>query len=908
MSQLQYLDFELVIQKEGSQYQARVVRSPVGEAHHTFGLPFSDLELENFVLRLGATSRGRRRIRSPEMQLARQFGSRLFEAVFRGDVRASFVSGQNEAERRGCGLRLKLRLDAPELINVPWEYLYDESLGRFLSLFEETPIVRYMDMRGSIVPLRVDPPLSVLVMLSRPSDHQTLDVEREKENLESALSELIQAGILTVTVMETATLPALADALLRERYHIFHYIGHGGFDERSQDGVLVLEDAWGRGHLASGERMAVLLGNHPTLRLVLLNACEGARTSRDDPFAGTATTLLRTGGLPAVVAMQFTITDEAAITFARGFYTALSVGRPVDAAVSHARLAIFAGDNDVEWGTPVLYMRAPDGRIFDVASLTPEVRAARRRAAEAARAEREAAKRRAREQQEARLAELYERATGLLAQRDWEGAQEVLATLQELAPGYRDVSALVEQARLGVEEEERCAALYRDAQKDLEAGRLPEAMAGFQSVLDLDPDHEGAARQLAEAQAQAEQQEAEARAHREAKARQKELDRVFAAAEAAAQAGDWSQAIESFEQVLKLDEAHEDAAARLDQARAALAREEAERQRQARLAERYDRACARMEAQDWPEAGRLLREIEEEEPDYRDVEARLAQVIAAREMAERLEQLYRQAEEAYRRAAWKRAETLFKQVLALQPGYREAEARRAEAQRQQQLAERYSQAWAHLQARRWTKAIESLEALVEAEPGYGHPVRGSAADLLARARQEKERAGMPAPPSGKRRRPPVPPEEAESRKKRIVPPDKEVERRLRERYTAGLSAFWLEEWEEACGHFQAILDERPGYEDAADKLAKAQRHKKWHDLYAQAQAARQAGNWKAALSALEELVAENPEYKDAAALLDRTRQDKERAGMPAPPAGKRRRPTGLPEEIKRRDRPTDLPT
>jgi len=376
-----YLDFELCIEREGQQYRATVVRSPAGEASYTFSHPFSDLELENFVLRMGATGRGQRRIDSPEMQLARQFGGRLYEAVFRGDVRASFVSSQHEAGRQGRGLRLKLRLEAPELINVPWEYLYDNALGRFLSLFEDTPVVRYAEMRGRVVPLSVKPPLSVLVMISSPQDYPALDVEREQANVEAALGELAGAGLLTMTRVEEATLPALAEVLLRGQYHVFHYIGHAGFDERSQDGVLVLEDGAGRSRLASGERLAVLLGNHPAMRLALLNACEGARTSSDDPFAGTATTLVRTGGVPAVIAMQFPITDEAAVTFARGFYTALSVGRPVDAAVTQARLAVFAQGSDVAWGTPVLYMRAPDGHIFDVEPLAAEEQVARQQAA-----------------------------------------------------------------------------------------------------------------------------------------------------------------------------------------------------------------------------------------------------------------------------------------------------------------------------------------------------------------------------------------------------------------------------------------------------------------------------------------------------------------------------------------------
>jgi tetratricopeptide (TPR) repeat protein len=611
--------------------------------------------------------------------------------------------------------------------------------------------------------------------------------------------------------------------------------------------------------------------------------------------------------VPAVVAMQFPITDEAAITFARGFYTALSVGRPVDAAVSYARLAIFADDNDVEWATPVLYMRAPDGRIFDVESLTPEAREARRRAAEAARAEHEAAERRAREQHQARLKDLYEQAKALMEKEDWESAIEVLAKLQELEPDYHDVAALTAQAQSGAEMQERCTALYRAAQKDLEAGRPQEAIVGFRSVLDLDPSHDGAARQLAEAQALLKRQEAEARAQREAQTRQAELARLLAAADGAAQAGDWRQAIESIEEVLGLDEGHEDARARLDQAREALAREDAERQRQARLAKRYDRADERMEAGDWPEAERLLREIQEEDPEYRDVEARLAQATSERETEERLNALYVEAEEAYGQADWEQAGALYGQVLTLKPGYRDAEAKAAEVQRQRQLAAQYEQALAHLEARRWAEAVEGFGALVEGEPGYEHPVHGSAAALLTKAQQEKERAELPMPPTGRRRRPSELPEQAEPRKKPIVQADEELEQWLEQQYTAGLSAFWLEEWERACGHFQAVVDERPGYANAADKLAEARRQKKWSDLFQQAQAAREAENWSAALSALEELVAENPEYKEAAALLAKIRQEKERADLPAPPTGKRPKPTGQPEEIKRRDKPTDLP-
>jgi hypothetical protein len=101
---------------------------------------------------------------------------------------------------------------------------------------------------------------------------------------------------------------------------------------------------------------------------VLLNACEGARAKRSDPFGGVAQKLIQMG-IPAVVAMQFAISDEAALKLSSEFYGALADNYPIDAALAEARRAIYLDDNAVEWATPVLYSRAPDGIIFDVAPL-----------------------------------------------------------------------------------------------------------------------------------------------------------------------------------------------------------------------------------------------------------------------------------------------------------------------------------------------------------------------------------------------------------------------------------------------------------------------------------------------------------------------------------------------------------
>lgn len=370
MAQIKYLDFDLFIEGSEVGYRARVLNSPAGRAAVDFTLPFAELELENFVLRVGRTRRGLRRLESSEMEAAKAFGGRLFETVFDGEVEDCFRSSLDEASEHGAGLRIRILLTGvPELTDLPWEYLYNPALNRFLCLSVETPLVRYLDLRERIRPLDVKPPLRILVMISSPQDCAWLNVEREWTKLREATRDLERRGQVSVERLEMATLPTLVRQLRRGEYHVLHFIGHGTFDRQNQEGILLLEGEQGQGHRVTGQELGMLLCDHHSLRLAILNACEGARTSSSDPFAGTAQSLVQQG-IPAVIAMQFEITDEAAITLAHEFYAAVADGYPVDAALAEARKVIFAEGNDVEWGIPVLYMRAPNGRIFDIASGT----------------------------------------------------------------------------------------------------------------------------------------------------------------------------------------------------------------------------------------------------------------------------------------------------------------------------------------------------------------------------------------------------------------------------------------------------------------------------------------------------------------------------------------------------------
>jgi hypothetical protein len=365
MAELTYLNFDLLIERAGERYRARVLESPAGQAALEFETPFSEMELENLFLRIGRPRRGMRRLESEEMNAARQLGTRLFDAVFSREVYACFRSSLDKASDQDKGLRLRVRLDAGELNTLPWELLYSESLNRFLAWSVETPIVRYLELPQAVPALPVHPPLKMLVMISNPSDWENLDVEQEWANLSSALQPLIEAGKLTVELAKMPTLSILQRCLRSSQYHILHFIGHGGFSEKKQDGGLVFMDEVGRGRLVSGQQLGGLIHDHKSLRLVVLNACEGARTSANDRYSGVAQGLLQQG-IPAVIAMQFEITDAAASTFSEEFYSAILSGYPVDAALAEARKAIFASGNELEWGTPALFTRAQDGRLFEL--------------------------------------------------------------------------------------------------------------------------------------------------------------------------------------------------------------------------------------------------------------------------------------------------------------------------------------------------------------------------------------------------------------------------------------------------------------------------------------------------------------------------------------------------------------
>jgi hypothetical protein len=301
-----------------------------------------------------------------------RLGHQLFGELFSGELAGGLRDTMTLAQRDGRPLRIRLRLESvPELGPLPWELLRDDERGRFVALTAQTQVVRHLGRPEPVRDVAVEGPLRVLVVVSSPRDLPPLAVEREWQALQTELAPLVGDGRLEVRRVEPPTIEQLGRELLNGPWHVLHFIGHGEQTTSS----LAFCDAGGGANFVSAETLAVTLADAVELRLVVLNACHSARASERDAFGGVAQELLERS-VPAVVAMQFAISDAAAIAFAGRFYAAVSHGWAVDRAVGEARRLLF--ERGSEWATPVVHLRG-DGVLFDLTRRLPAVPAARRR-------------------------------------------------------------------------------------------------------------------------------------------------------------------------------------------------------------------------------------------------------------------------------------------------------------------------------------------------------------------------------------------------------------------------------------------------------------------------------------------------------------------------------------------------
>lgn len=313
----------------------------------------------------GATDLARnvsRRVQ-PAPELQEESGAKLFDMLFRGQIRELFCSQLGSVEKAGFCLRLSLALDISQpairqFQQLQWETLWFSGWGTFLALDRRISLVRSLAVPR---PAALTPALETigcLVACATPRDVDKLDVAGELERIGFALK---GQSRIQPNYLESANARSIRDRLLEQPSQILHFAGHGYDDE--QLGLILEGENREPLFMAASRWAEQMAGLH--LRLVILNACSTAATLEDDPpFQGVAQALIR-AGLPAVVAMREPILDAASLIFAQVFYSRLAQGESVDTAITESRLALRERFPDKDaWSLPTVFLAGADGCLF----------------------------------------------------------------------------------------------------------------------------------------------------------------------------------------------------------------------------------------------------------------------------------------------------------------------------------------------------------------------------------------------------------------------------------------------------------------------------------------------------------------------------------------------------------------
>jgi CHAT domain len=293
-----------------------------------------------------------------------QIGSRMFDCVFQPEIYELYKDALEEALVNRNQLYIKLCVEAPELSYLPWEAMFDKRRLFHLCCYQPTPFARVASMRELDLHIYEEPPLRVLCMVSAPKDFigtpYELRTDAEQAALDLALAPLTKDGQVKLCPTASGTFRELKTRIVKgdqgKRWDVFLYIGHG------LEGSVVFEEDGGSSYeLIPADVLRGLLEAPNGPKLVILNSCKGA-SKPEDRLASTAETLVKGGGIAAVVAMQFDVSDLMATKFSPFFFYNLMLGVPIQQAMTLTRLDLQA-EGFSEWITPVLYMQNKNGLV-----------------------------------------------------------------------------------------------------------------------------------------------------------------------------------------------------------------------------------------------------------------------------------------------------------------------------------------------------------------------------------------------------------------------------------------------------------------------------------------------------------------------------------------------------------------
>ncbi|HZS02548.1 MAG TPA: protein kinase [Chloroflexota bacterium] len=306
-------------------------------------------------------------------------------------------------------------------------------------------------------------------------------------------------------------------------------------------------------------------------------------------------------------------------------------------------------------------------------------------------------------------------------------AAEFRAALQEAAESAQsamgmatyspDVAAAAQQrqqsgdARLG-----GLPGLYQGMLEAAQEGDWQQVLEFGQAIRTMDPNYRDVVALMARASAQqyAEQNRSGAI----------EL-KLLEQARVAWQADRWADAVQLFEQALRLAPGTAEVEEALNEARRRLAESEAQARLRTRLERQYIRATMLMDEERWLDAEQVFAQIIAQAPDFRDVQelraqahARQAELERSTQQAFSAEGTIERAHEAMAGGEWVMACELLEQMAEAHPDDEEIAEQLARARVMVQVSELNATAAALVEQGRWAEAMEKMEEAKRLDPHY----------------------------------------------------------------------------------------------------------------------------------------------------------------------------------------------
>jgi len=204
--------------------------------------------------------------------------------------------------------------------------------------------------------------------------------------------------------------------------------------------------------------------------------------------------------------------------------------------------------------------------------------------------------------------------------------------------------------------------------------------------------------------------------------RQQHLEELYTEAQKLHQEQNWRAVIRTFDEIKQIDPAYPDPHSLLRSANAEQARIERD------LEALYTRAMDFYATEQWAQAAALFKQIVALQPDYRDAARKLAD---AEQHCQKAEEHYIEGRRAFRSESWSQAIRNLETALRYAPGHRDAEDLLRVARRQHRLAKLYRSASWYRWRGKWPAALEALEEIAGIDSDYR-----DTATLLKRARQK----------------------------------------------------------------------------------------------------------------------------------------------------------------------------